>query len=233
MVFVFFLNIRPFRFQKQMVKLWNNLTGTKWASLNHAVFLCTQCTIIHLKNNISNIRAINFHNNTSWEPEEITLLENMGNPRTKRTYNSTMRESKEMFICAKYGQVHFLTLIFEYFIKQLNFMLPSFQLQSKSSSERASSSTHSSDTSLIDVGSNSSIPLSTSIDGPSNNDPRDRTRRNKNLASTETEPIRKYYVNVEISRMSVRSKCFSMINNRNTIIKSSLIIEGANNLRID
>jgi hypothetical protein len=66
-----------------------NQPGTRWASVNHGVFVCIRCSGIHrsLGTHISKVKSTNMD---KWTQSEIRLMELIGNRRAKDLYESRL-----------------------------------------------------------------------------------------------------------------------------------------------
>lgn len=66
-----------------------NQPGTRWASVNHGVFVCIRCSGIHrsLGTHISKVKSSNMD---KWTSSEIRLMELIGNRKAKDLYEARM-----------------------------------------------------------------------------------------------------------------------------------------------
>lgn len=63
--------------------------GTRWASINHGVFVCIRCSGVHrsLGTHISKVKSTNMD---KWSVTEVDLMEAMGNRRGKALYEARL-----------------------------------------------------------------------------------------------------------------------------------------------
>lgn len=66
-----------------------NCKGPRWASWNLGVFLCIRCAGIHrnLGVHISRVKSVNLD---SWTPEQISMMQQMGNSVAKSVYEANL-----------------------------------------------------------------------------------------------------------------------------------------------
>ncbi|XP_076441075.1 uncharacterized protein LOC143280325 [Babylonia areolata] len=90
--------------------------GPRWASWNLGVFLCIRCAGIHrnLGVHISRVKSVNLD---SWTPEQVAMMQEMGNSRARAVYEANVQDSfrrpqtdsaLEAFIRAKYEQKKYI-----------------------------------------------------------------------------------------------------------------------------
>lgn len=66
-----------------------NATGTRWASVNHGVFVCIRCSGIHrsIGVHISKVKSTNMD---KWTAAEVAMMESIGNRRGKELYEANL-----------------------------------------------------------------------------------------------------------------------------------------------
>ncbi|XP_076368081.1 stromal membrane-associated protein 1-like isoform X4 [Tachypleus tridentatus] len=90
--------------------------GPRWASWNLGVFLCIRCAGIHrnLGVHITKVKSVNLD---TWTPEQIGILQEMGNSRARAVYEANLPDnfrrpqtdsSLEAFIRAKYEHKRYI-----------------------------------------------------------------------------------------------------------------------------
>jgi hypothetical protein len=119
--------------------------GTRWASVNHGVFVCIRCSGIH-RNMGTHISKVKSTNLDKWTTAEVSLMDMIGNTRGKDLYEAKMKGVRRPmesdpdaqvsdFIQRKYGQRAFATDSLE---KELKYIYrESGYKKSKKSSEEA------------------------------------------------------------------------------------------------
>ncbi|CAG5132170.1 unnamed protein product [Candidula unifasciata] len=90
--------------------------GPRWASWNIGIFLCIRCAGIHrnLGVHISRVKSVNLD---TWTPEQIAMMQEMGNSRGRAVYEANIPDgfrrpqtdsSLEAFIRSKYEQKKYI-----------------------------------------------------------------------------------------------------------------------------
>ncbi|XP_076319212.1 stromal membrane-associated protein 1-like isoform X1 [Tachypleus tridentatus] len=90
--------------------------GPRWASWNLGVFLCIRCAGIHrnLGVHISKVKSVNLD---TWTPEQVGLLQEMGNSRARAIYEANLPDNfsrprsdslLETFVRDKYEHKRFI-----------------------------------------------------------------------------------------------------------------------------
>ena len=83
-----------------------------WASINHSIFLCFNCSRSHIKlgDNISYIRSIILDN---WSDIQLLIMKKGGNSRLKSFVNDypEAKENKEQLHCSKLLESYRKTVI--------------------------------------------------------------------------------------------------------------------------
>jgi stromal membrane-associated protein len=90
--------------------------GPRWASWNLGIFLCIRCAGIHrnLGVHISRVKSVNLD---SWTPEQVAMMQEMGNSRARAVYEANIPETfrrpqtdsaLEAYIRSKYEQKKYI-----------------------------------------------------------------------------------------------------------------------------
>lgn len=77
-----------------------NATGTRWASVNHGVFVCIRCSGIHRSMGV-HISKVKSSNMDKWTAAEVNMMEAIGNRRGKELYEANLPKGHKPFTGAE------------------------------------------------------------------------------------------------------------------------------------
>ena len=77
-----------------------NATGTRWASVNHGIFVCIRCSGIHRSMGV-HISKVKSSNMDKWTAVEVAMMAAIGNRRGKELYEASLPRGHKAFTGAE------------------------------------------------------------------------------------------------------------------------------------